>query len=200
MFLHIHCMWSSHIIMLGSCLHSLGLLSVYLCDMSFETDFEFLCEPDESRSSSRHPCAPNHRPGSSEHTRFRIFIITLPRSSKSWFFGKLKLKGTRVVTNIFHREISSKLFPIDRIPRGFDKISIVSRVIDLWDQPSIYIPTTVICPLRLILSSCVNQTSPDQVPGIPAHLIIAPDRLNTPDSEYSSSPCLGHQNHDFSGN
>lgn len=133
MFLHIHRMWSSYMIMLGSCLHLVGLLSLYPCDMSFGTDFEFLCEPDEPRSSFRHPCAPNHRPGPSEPIRFRIFIITLPRSSKSWFFGKLKLKGMRmrVVTNTFQREISSNLFPIGRTPRGFDEISIVVREIHL---------------------------------------------------------------------
>ena len=39
------------------------------------------------RSRSRHLSAPTHHPGPFVSLKSRIFIIALPRSSKSWFFG-----------------------------------------------------------------------------------------------------------------
>ena len=63
--------------------------------------FEAKFDLEDSRPCSRHLSAPIHHPGPFEHIKFRIFIIALPRSSKSWFFGILKLKGTGVVTNPF---------------------------------------------------------------------------------------------------
>ena len=58
----------------------------------------------------------------------------------------------------------------------------------------------MICTLLLISIWRSNQTTPDHVPDIYSHLIITPDRANTSNSEYSSSPCLDHQNIDFWGN
>ena len=69
--------------------------------MTFNTVLDLKIDLGDSRPCFRHPCAPTHHPGPFEHIKFRIFIIALPRSSKSRFFGKLKLKMTGVVTNPF---------------------------------------------------------------------------------------------------
>ena len=44
----------------------------------------------------------------------------------------------------------------------------------------------------------MNQTTPDHVLDISAHLRITPDRLSSLHSEFSWMRCLGHQIHDFS--
>jgi len=92
MFLHIHCMWSSYMILVGPLSHLVPLLSPYPCNMVFITDSDLAYEPDDSISSSRHPCAPNHRAGPFEHNRFRIFIIALLRSSKIMIFRGIEIK------------------------------------------------------------------------------------------------------------
>ena len=60
--------------------------------MVFIIDFDLTYEPDDSISSSRHLCAPNHRTGPFEHIRFRIFITVLVRSSKIMIFREIEIK------------------------------------------------------------------------------------------------------------
>ena len=50
---------------------------------------------------------------------------------------------------------------------------------------------------RPILTSQSIERAPDHVWGIPVHLFIIPDRLNSSNLEYSSSGCLDHPNYDF---
>ena len=69
------------------------------------TIFDCKFDLDDSRWCFRHLSTPTHRPGPFEHLKFRIFIKTLPRSSKSWFSVKLKLKETEVVTNYFNDKL-----------------------------------------------------------------------------------------------
>ena len=69
--------------MVGPYSNVVSLLSVDPCGMSVTTDFDFAYESDDSRSRSRHLSAPTHRPGPFASLKARIFIIALPRSSKS---------------------------------------------------------------------------------------------------------------------
>ena len=69
-----------------------------------------------------------------------------------------------------------------------------------WPASPAFNVTTCDGTFREFLSLKSIQTTSDHVPDIPAHLRIPPDRLNTQDSEFSSRPCLDHQNHDFPGN
>ena len=61
------------------------------------------------RSCSRHPCSSTHRTGPFEHTKYRIFIITLPRSSKSWFLlyfsGNWNKKGRGLLQMYFNAQL-----------------------------------------------------------------------------------------------
>ena len=51
--------------------------------------------------------------------------------------------------------------------------------------------------LRPISTSQSIKRAPDHVWGIPVHLFIPPDRLNSSSLEYSSSGCLDHPNYGF---
>ena len=139
MFLPIQCVWTSYILMIELYLHVVSLLSTYPCRLIFITDFDIAFELDDSRSSSRHLFTPPYRSGSTEPLKFRFFLNVLPQSQNSWFFGKLWLKWTGVVTNSFCRLFILNLFLIDRIPRGFVHIKYVGREIRSTSHPCDYV-------------------------------------------------------------
>jgi hypothetical protein len=99
MFLHIQWVETSYILMIEPYSRVVPLLSLDPCVMTLITDFEIADEQDDSRSRCRHFFTPPYHSGSTDILQFRIFLNALPQSSKSWFLGKLRLKGTGVVTN-----------------------------------------------------------------------------------------------------
>ena len=66
-----------------------------------------------------------------------------------------------------------------------------------WSAMSSFNTTHCNVIVRSFLISRSMYRTTDHVSDISAHLLITPDRLNTSNPEFSSSPCLGHQNHDF---
>ena len=79
-----------------SCVYPIKLWSQW-CDLYTVLELKF--DVESFISCFIHSWAPTHPPGPSEHIKFRIFVTALPRSSKSWFYGKLRLKVPGIVTN-----------------------------------------------------------------------------------------------------
>ena len=115
------------------------------------TIFNIKIDSDGPRSRSRHLCAPNHHPKPFEHIKFRIFVVTLPRPSKScFFFREIKIKNAGGCYKLNVTEIFLNHLPIDRTPKGFVQIHNVGWEMYLWSRVRVYTHSTVQLYLNFI--------------------------------------------------
>ena len=123
-------------------------------------------------------------------------------SSITLFWGKLSVLQTKLtpknplltnISSLCTQNMSVGVILHEKPERGDDRYDSSVCILRLCNWPTSvnFNPTHCNMIFRSILTSKSIQRTPDHVLGIPVHLFITLDRLNTSNSEYPSRPCLG---------